>query len=179
MMAGRVPVQRRAANGTPIPVMGMVTLRFEVAGVPVHCRFLVSDAVDEPMLGIDWLEENDCQWDFVLGTIIVVGKVVLICRPHRPVVRRVYVQEDVLVPPWTQMAIPVRLAWTTYERGANKTEWVLDTKQLSQGVIVARSLLPETGTKAFFRTINLSDQTRTLSSGLCMGGAEPAGCSGR
>ena len=77
-----------------------------------------------------------------------------------------------MVPPWAQVDVPVRLAWTTYERGANKTEWVLDTKQLSQGV-VGRSLLPETGTKAFVRAINLSDQPRTLSSGLCMGGAEP------
>jgi len=69
----------------------------------------------------------------------------------------VYVQEEVSVPPWTQMSIPVRLAWTTYEKGANKTEWVLDTKQLSPGVVVARSLQPETGTKAFVRAINLSD----------------------
>jgi len=77
-------IRTYAANGTPIPVMGMVTLRFEVAGVPVHCRFLVSDAVHEPMLGIDWLEENDCQWDFVQGTIVDTGKkVVLIGRPHR------------------------------------------------------------------------------------------------
>jgi len=54
-----------AAYGTPIPVMGTVTLRFEVAGAPVFCKFLVSDDVDEPMLGIDFLEANDCQWDFV------------------------------------------------------------------------------------------------------------------
>jgi len=40
-----------AANGTLIPIMGMVTLRFEVADVPVHCKFLVSAAVDEPILG--------------------------------------------------------------------------------------------------------------------------------
>ena len=79
-----------------------------------------------------------------------------------------------MVPPWTQVAVPVRLAWTTYERVANKTDWVLDTKQLSQGVIVARSLLPEIGIKAFFHAINLSDQTRPLSSRLRMGGAELA-----
>jgi len=42
-----------AANGTPIPIMGTLTLRFKVDGVPTHCNFLVSDAVDEPMLGID------------------------------------------------------------------------------------------------------------------------------
>ena len=60
-----------AANGTP---MGTVTLRFEVAGPPVFCTFLVSDAVDEPMLGIDFLEANDCQWDFVRGNIIIAGR---------------------------------------------------------------------------------------------------------
>ena len=53
-----------AANGTPIPVMGTLTLRFQVDGVPTHSNFLVSDAVDEPILGIDWLQENNCQWDF-------------------------------------------------------------------------------------------------------------------
>jgi len=73
-----------------------------------------------------------------------------------------------------QVSVPVRLAWTTCERGANKSEWVLDTKQSSQGVVVARSLLPETGTKAYVRAINLSDQAWTLSTGLCMGSTEPA-----
>jgi len=52
------------ANGTKIPVMRAVTINFAVADIPVTCRFLVSDAVDEPMLGIDWLERNNCTWDF-------------------------------------------------------------------------------------------------------------------
>ena len=91
--------------------MGTVALRFQVAGVPVVCRFLVSDAVDEAMLGINFLEENDCQWDFVRGCIVIAGKkVALVRRPHRPVVRRVYVQENVMVPPWVQVDVPVRLA---------------------------------------------------------------------
>ena len=58
-----------AANGTRIPVMGALTIGFEVASIPVNCKFLVSDAVDEPMLGIDWLERNNCTWDFVHGTL--------------------------------------------------------------------------------------------------------------
>jgi len=50
--------------------MGTVTLGFQVDGVPTHCNFLVSGAVDEPMLGIDWLQENNCQW----VTIMIAGK---------------------------------------------------------------------------------------------------------
>jgi len=163
-----------AANGTLIPVMGTVTLRFEVADVPVHCKFLVSDAVDEPMLGIDWLTANNCHWDFTRGILMIKGQEVsLLERPRRPIVRRVYVEDNVFVPPLTQVTVPVRLAWTNYEKGANATEWMLDTKQLYQGVVVARSLLSEVGTITFVRSVNLSDQPRTLSVGMCMGSAEP------
>jgi len=69
-----------AANGTTIPVLGTTNFNFEVAGVPVYCHFLVSDANDEPMLGIDWLEANDCAWDFVRGTIRIAGKEVALKR---------------------------------------------------------------------------------------------------
>jgi len=164
-----------AANGTTIPVLGTVTVNFEVAGVPVYCRFLVSDAVDEPMLGIDWLVANDCAWDFVCSTIKIAGKeVALVNRPRRPVIRRVYLEENVVVPPWTQVNVPVRLTWTSYERGANNTEWVLDFKQTSQGVLVARSLLPNEDSKTFVRVVNLMDQPRDLQAESCVGSAYPA-----
>ena len=86
-----------AANGTTIPVLGTITVNFKVAGVPVYCRFLVSDAVDEPMLGIDWLEANDCAWDFVRGTIRIAGKEVTLKRVETgksPFVRNPYAQES-------------------------------------------------------------------------------------
>jgi len=120
---------------------------------------VVSDAVDEPMLGIDWLERNYCTWDFVHGTLVISGvEVPLVGRPRRPVVRRAYVIEDVVVPPWTEVNIPVRLTWTAFERGVNNTEWVMETKHTPQGVIVSRSLLPKEGSKTFVRAVNLSDQ---------------------
>jgi len=170
-----IKVKVYAANGTTIPVLGTTNVNFEVAGVPVYCRFLVSDAVDEPMLSIDWLEANDCAWDFVRGTIRIAGKeVALVNRPRRPVIRRVYVEEDVVVPPWTEVNVPVRLAWTAYKRGANNTEWVLDPKQTSQGVLVARSLLPREDSNTFVRVVNLTDQPRGLQVESCMGSAYPA-----
>jgi len=81
------------------------------------------------MLGIDWLERNNCTWDFVHGTLAISGvEVPLVGRPKRPVVRRAYVIEDVMVPPRTEVNIPVRLTWTAFERGVNNTEWVMETK---------------------------------------------------
>lgn len=172
---GPTNIRVYAANGTKIPVMGVVTIKFHVAGVPVSCKFLVSDAVDEPMLGIDWLERNDCTWDFVRGTLVISGKEVpLVGRPRKPVIRRVYVMDDVWVPPRTQVDVPVRLAWTVFERGVNNTEWVMESKHTPQGVIVARSLLPKEGSKSFVRAINLSDRPCSLPRELCVGSAHPA-----
>ena len=164
-----------AVNGTRIPVMGAVTIRFDVAGVPVQCRFLVSNAVDEPLLGIDWLEGNNCTWDFVHGKLLIAGQEVpLVGRPRRSVVRRAYVMEDVVIPTRSQVNVPVRLTWTVFEKGANDTEWVMDPKHTPQGVIVARSLLPKEGTKTFVRAANLSDEPCGLPTDLCVGGAYPA-----
>ena len=97
-----------AANGTMNPVLGKITLRFEVTGVPVHCQFLVYDAVDEPMLGIDWLEANDCKWNFSSGTIFLAEKEILLCgRPRKPAVRRVYVQEKYQFLPGHKLMYPL------------------------------------------------------------------------
>jgi len=57
-----------------------VTINFAVADIPLSCRFLVSDAVDEPMLGIDWLERNNCAWDFTRRSLIISGREVPLVR---------------------------------------------------------------------------------------------------
>jgi len=36
------------------------------------------------------------------------------------------VPENVSISLRSQVNVPVRLAWTAYERGVNNTEWVLD-----------------------------------------------------
>ena len=164
-----------AANGTKIPVMGAVTISFEVAGVPVNCRFLVSDAVDEPLLAIDWLERNNCAWDFVRGTLLISGKEIpLVGRPRRPTVRRVYVEENVVVSPRTEVGMPVRLTWTSFERGVNNTEWLMETKHTPNGVTVAKSLLPKDASKTYVKAVNLSDQPCSVLVDSCIGSAYPA-----
>ena len=72
-----------AANMTSIPVLNTILVCFEVMDTPVQCRFLVSGAVDNPMLGIDWPEANECHWDFLHGTFIVAAREVpLVSRPR-------------------------------------------------------------------------------------------------
>ena len=54
-----------AANNTEISILGSLRLGFTVQGIPLCADLLVSDEVEEIMLGIDWLTENRCKWHFV------------------------------------------------------------------------------------------------------------------
>ena len=64
-----IDIKMYAANGTNIPVLGSVRISFTVGGIPVSTTFLVSEAVDEPMLGLDWLTENHCIWNYGEGIL--------------------------------------------------------------------------------------------------------------
>jgi len=68
---------------------------------------LVSDEVEETMLGIDWLTENRCKWHFVERQVEIKGQMIpLRNRRFLAGVRRVRVAEDVCVPPGTQVDVP-------------------------------------------------------------------------
>jgi hypothetical protein len=63
-----------AANGTEIPLLGSMQLCFTVQGIPLKADLLVTEEVEELMLGIDWLSENRCQWLFDEATVVIRGK---------------------------------------------------------------------------------------------------------
>jgi len=54
-----------AANGTDIPILGSMRLGFSIQGINLYADLVVSDDVEEIMLGIDWLTHNECQWHFL------------------------------------------------------------------------------------------------------------------
>ena len=47
------PRELLAANSTPIPILGTAAVAFQMAGVALHHNFLVSDAIEEVILGSD------------------------------------------------------------------------------------------------------------------------------
>ena len=54
----------RAANGTAIPVLGAVTLQGYIGKRRLSIEGLVSSHVQEPMLGMDWLQKHAVTWLF-------------------------------------------------------------------------------------------------------------------
>jgi len=53
-----------AANKTRLPVDRDTSICFTIDGRLLTANVSVSPAVDELLLGTDWLVENGCKWDF-------------------------------------------------------------------------------------------------------------------
>jgi len=87
-----------AANGSEIGVLGEATVNIELEpGFAVTTRFLVSDYVEEIALGLDWLTEQNVNWNFGQHTIAVRGRrYKLFSAKPTLQVRRVVLEQEVV-----------------------------------------------------------------------------------
>jgi hypothetical protein len=162
-----------AANGTPIPVIGTTCLEFLIDGIKVTANLLVTEVLEELILGIDWLSSNRCQWDFGAAKLQLSDHQIRVYkREARGMVRRVYVAESHILPAGHQEDLRVKMTWNRLNNPA--TDWVFEPKSLRHGVIVARTLLSNHSSSALVRVINYSDTDHRFVSDQCIGKAEPA-----
>jgi len=54
----------KAANGTAIPILGEMAIPVSMGQFVTEITGLVTKHVSEPMLGIDFLVQNEAVWDF-------------------------------------------------------------------------------------------------------------------
>ena len=72
-----LPASQRvfAADGGELGILGKRYVHFMIGELPMRAIFLVSDNIEEMMLGIDWLADHQCKWDigaeFSIWVIIV------------------------------------------------------------------------------------------------------------
>ena len=72
-----------AANGTEIALQGEVELTMTFLGHEVTASVVVSEEVDNLIMGIDWLSRHRCRWSFAQNLIKIDEDVVrLISRPR-------------------------------------------------------------------------------------------------
>jgi len=57
------------ADKASLPIVGDTTLHFKVDGNRFEANVSVSLAIDDFLLGSDWLEANGAKWDFATGTL--------------------------------------------------------------------------------------------------------------
>jgi len=99
-----------AANNTPIRIHGETELPFVLDGRVIWTPVLISEDVEEVMLGIDWLEGHGCVWDFRTKHLTIDNQdtVTLMRRGHFRC-RRVIVQDYQEIPPRSQKDVVARV----------------------------------------------------------------------
>ena len=161
-----------AANGTKISVLGSMRLKFTASGLSLFADVLVTDDIDEFILGYEWLRTNRCHWQFDQGILFIDGmSVKLTSKPSKNKVRRIYVRETVCVPADYRTNIPVRLPACSLH--APSCDWIAEAKEVKPGLLMARTLLSNDDTYAAVQIVNVSGKDQFLRAGMFLDNAEP------
>ena len=160
-----------AANGSPIEILGETEIEFSFGGRMSGATVLVSPDVSELMLGITWLTAKGGVWDFANRTLYVDGEAVMLhSQKTAALYRRVYVQQDVVIPP-QQLDVPIRSTVNNITV-SESNDWLLETKQLRPGVLVARTVLPDQHRDIAVRVVNTTTEPQELRREVCLGNLE-------
>jgi hypothetical protein len=158
----------KAANGTPIPVLGEAQIVLNVGTFKSTLRGLVFEHVEEVLLGIDWLVANKVVWDFPKSQVRIAGRAYNLrmrasgCKWSRKVV----LQEEVVVPARSEMDVPTKIVFHDI-RGSNFDRlWQTEPTLLRPGIHVSRTLIaPSRSIDIPIRILNTSTEAARLSAG--------------
>ena len=160
-----------AANGTEIPLLGQVKISFRLQGLPVEAQVVVTEVLEDMILGIDWMTENRCQWDFGRSLIKTHNTVLrLHSRPRKGLVRRIYAEQDAVVSAGHQVNLPVNVAWPNLYPSAN--DFAVSKHVVHKDIITASTLLDGQAWQSAVRVLNASGEDVLIQRGTLLGEAE-------
>ena len=145
-----------AANGTEIALLGEAELTMTMSGHEVTATVVVSEEVDDLILGIDWLGSHRCRWSFTQNLIEIDGEVVrLINRPRQNMLRRIHAVNSTVIHAGHTTSIPVIMALSTLRQTAG--DWAVEPRSLGTGILAARTLMRDEGRRSAIQVMNTSE----------------------
>jgi len=134
-----------AANGTQINVQGEATLNLKVGTFGTTVTGLVSDHVADVILGIDWLAESGAVWDFRKSRIQLGGSQhPLLSLSSRTIwCRRTVLQNDVVIPPRSEVQLPTRVVLRRPTQLNMDECWTTAPTCMQPGIYVSRTLVDD------------------------------------
>jgi transposase InsO family protein len=156
-----------AANGTSIPLMGEVTLRMAIGDFTTSITGLVTEHVAEVMIGVDWMTANSVIWELGEGRIRIGDQCFkLESKPNKGITRRVYLQEDTIVPARSEIDLPTKVVCCSWKEKGSDTHWGTEAAVMQKGVYVSRTLIPCDHFRDIpVRAINVTKEPVHLSAG--------------
>ena len=168
------PTQEKlsTADGTDLPLLGETVVNFSVSGFNTGCRVVVSEAITELILGIEWLQRNQCVWDFGSNSFTIHGHYGrLKCQRTKRSLRRILVSDEIVIPEFHTTNVPVLV--TRSSLGRENPEWGFTQKIKDADLVIASAVYADNDVQSVCQILNISDQPRRLKPGVELGWAEP------
>ena len=155
-----------AANGTQIPILGWTLIKAWIGRNPVNINGLVTEHVADVMLGIDWLRENDVIWNFRRNEISIEGQTYqLESRTSKNRwCRRVILADNIIVPARSQMNVETKAVFNGLQANQQQESdvWGTEPHEIKNGILVARTLLPNRANDLPVRIVNTTQEPMKL-----------------
>jgi len=105
------------ANETEILLKGQVTTTISIQRHQFCSTFLVTENVDDVILGRDWLSVHKAIWDFNNNAVVIGGHRIELSHKERtaPRCKRCRVSSDVDIPPLSEAVIPVNTIFGNFQ----------------------------------------------------------------
>ena len=156
------------ADGTDVPLIGEATIEFAICGFVTNCRVVVTKVITELILGIDWMQQNNCVWNFGENSFMIDGhRGRLRCKHANRTVLRILVNDDVVVPGMHTVEVPVLVTRSSLSREVQN--WGMTTKMKDSDLVIANAIYGS----SVCQIINISDSPKRLKKGSELGKAEP------
>jgi len=124
------------------------------------------------VIGIDWLESNNCVWDFKTGQLCINGQpAITLSRCGYVKCRHVLVQECQEIPPRSQQDVTARVTLRSVRDQVKDV--VVESQQLRPGLYVGRTLLPPNHRDLKICVANTTNKPQVIPAGSCLGQAVP------
>jgi len=131
-----------ATNKTNLPILGDAKLHFTTDGHRFEGNVSVSPAIDDILLGSDWLVENKANWDFPEGTISLGDRLI---RAYQctlsNICHHILADEYCVMPPKHEANLPVKMVDDGIPHPPS--DWAIEARILEHWVKVAQMLLSD------------------------------------
>ena len=132
----------------------------------------MSPAIEELLLGSDWLVQNQCRWDFAAGTVYIGDHLIHTYRREQiDACRRIFVSEECIIPPRHEANVPVRMMYDNLHSPVS--DWTVEPRVVRPGAVAARTLLSDERVDTVARVCNYWDTSHVFKADSFLGLAEP------
>ena len=170
-----VPLETAAAmaDGSGLPIYGKITLQGRVRNMRFEEEFLVSRIADDAILGMVFLQNQECTLACDKG-ILTMGSETVLCTDARGTLlaNKVQVLSTIVIPPKAEMQVCCRLnSVPSHSLGLVENSFTRDT-----GLAVAATLcVPDNRRRLLVRCINVTEEPHEVRAGTIIGLYQPVG----